>query len=442
MRAAAVLALGAILTLGAACGGGAKQRTPMPTGSPAFVPDIAYIGPDQLFTRDIWLAATDGSGKRNVTQGRCPNPQRPEWSPAGDRIACIGRGSAALPETRVLVFDLEGHLLLQIQHAASYGGSGSWTEISAGTNPLWSADGRFLAYVVEENVPPAPEEGPRPRGTSVLIIADAARGILTSIPGAREPRWSTDGSRLAYNRPPGDTLAVYDPATTEEKVLGDGLRPLAWALGGEALVVAADYHADGIGAEYAASLLDPATGQMTPLPELNNGTQFWLSPDGTTVAFLTDQSLHEKYDAEIALLDLASGEVTPIIGSVTAYPGEMIPRGNLAFSADGSHLCWAEVVTGPSGETYQGQPVYQTIARVYRATAGGGGLTKVGELPSGGVVPSANLERILYTTTSPPSNDRPLRVANMDGSSARLLAENGWYAAWRPLAPLEDSGRQ
>jgi len=411
------------LAMGTACGGGATQPTPMPTGSPAATPtaapaaalEIAYASPQDASARDIWVTAVDGSAKRNVTQGRCPGPQGLEWSPTGDLLACIGTGSAARPQTLVTVFDLEGRLLLRLQHSGAFRSYLAWAAKFAS---MWSPDGRNLAYAVDEEFRPVLEEDP-PGEAPVLVITDAIRGIITSIVGGQQPRWSADG-RLAYFKPPGDTLALYELASGREKTLGEGLRPLAWVLGDRRLLVAANYREQELGGTvvtYEANLLDPASGQMTRVPELDNYAEFWLSPDRATAI------VSSPTGPAIGVLDLASLQFTPIAGSVIGYPSEFIPQWQLAFSPDGSQVYWVD----QSGWTPHA---------IYRANMDGTGLTKLGEVPGWFGAFSPDLTRVLYRG---PDTGRDLWIADIDGSDARLLAENASDPIWLPPAPLAPS---
>jgi len=434
MARGGVAALGGVALaalLAAACAGGGAQQTPTPgpslpasvrpagspaatlTAAPAWAPEIAYVEPD---SNDIWLMAADGTGKRNLSQGRCLGARGLEWSPEGDRIACIGSDS----ETLVLLFDLEGRLLLRLQHAGYFRSFFTWR---ANFASLWAPDGRNLAYVVEEEVTPVPGGGP-PRGTPVLVIADATEGVLASITGGQQPRWSADGGRLAYNKPPGDTLALYELASGEEKTLGEGLRPLAWVLGDKALLVAAHYQEQELGdtqVTYEANLLDPATTQMTRVPELDNYAEFWLSPDRDTAVVSSPRG------PGLGLLDLLSLQFTPIVDSVIGFPSEFIPHSQLAFSSDGSQIYWADQGGWAPRATY-------------KANIDGTGLKKMGGVPGWFVGFSPDLTRMLYF----PSSGTPggLWVANIDGSDARLVAEKASDAVWRPLVSLEEPGSQ
>jgi Tol biopolymer transport system component len=421
------------MVIGAACGGGDEgpatstprpspvltaiaSATVSPTVAPTVAPEIAYVDHEN---RDIWVVAADGSGKRNLTQGRCPRLLGPYWSPKGDRIACIGTGSAALPRTDVKVFDLEGRLILQIQHASPMFGSYVRAYVAAGPSELWAPGGRFLAYVVAE-APPG-KEGMREEHTPVLYIAHATRGILTSVRDAWEPRWSPGGGHLAYNRPPAATLAAYDVASGQEEGLGEDMRPLAWVLGGKALLVACGFqHPEQFLIKYEANLLDLASGQMTRVPELDNGTQFWLSPDGGIAAV----ARREAGSWHLGVLNLLTLQFTPVSGSAIRSRTDFVLRKQVAFSPDGSQIYWANSV-GPD------------VSVIYVVNADGSGLTRASELPGAYVAFSSDLSRVLYLV-SPGAQGRDLWVANIDGSDARLLAEDALGGAWRPLPSLEE----
>jgi len=239
------------------------------------------------------------------------------------------------------------------------------------------------------------------------------------MPNRQQPRWSPDSSRLAYNRPPGETLVVYALATGREEALGEDMRPLAWVFRGKKLLVAADYQEQELGATYEANLLDLASGQMTRVPQLDNSTQFWLSPDGITAIVLRPSAGRPS----LGILNLSSLEFTPIPGSVISYPSDFIPQSQLAFSANGSQIYW-----------------FDGSDAIHKADIDDGSLTQVGRLAGDFFLAfSPDLTRVLYLVLSdapPAAPGGPLPwnlwVANIDGSDARLVAENAAGAVWRP----------
>jgi Tol biopolymer transport system component len=402
-----------IVLLAFACNGGQEgPRTATPTPSPSATaaataaPEIAYV---RAGTADVWLMAADGSGKRNLTEGGCPPGSKLFWRPQGDRIACISSVDEPQVETRLLILDLDGQVTLRLRHAGYFLG---WPPL------FWSPSGQRLAYVVQEEVPWAEGAEQRPPETPVLMVVDAAQGIARSIPSGEWLQWSSDGDRLAYHQAVDDALVVYDPASGQEETLANGLRPLGWVLGGKKLLVAANYQEQEEGATYEANLLDPATGQITRTPDLDN-TDFWLSADEDTVAFV---ALRAR-DYRLAMLNLSDLQSTPIAASIIGYGSDFIPQNQLAFSPDGSQVYWADL----------GGSVPPAI---YKANRDGSGLTKLFDLPGwfGGFSPDLR-SMLYYINHRPGGGDRwpnELWVSNVDGSDARLLAERVSWAAWRP----------
>lgn len=375
------------------------SATPAPTAA-AGGGQIAYFGPDGA---DIWLINADGSGNRRLTQGQCQQAVGPFWSRRGDKIACASGGTTEAPLTKITVVDLEGRTLVQVEHKA-------WLRGFA-----WSADNRHFIYTIAEGA------SFETAGVS-LIIGDTESEASVRLEDAQDARWSADGAQLAYMKGGSEELTIYDLASGQTRALGQGLRPLAWALAGKALLVAANFQQrQEFGADYETNLLDLASGEMTRVPELDNSTQFWLSRDGQTAAFLAGQAERPEGGATISILNLASRQGTPIAGAVIGYPSEGIPSDHIAFSVDGAHLFWVDVVTGE--ETLSGT--------VYRVRSDGSGLTQL-----------ATVEGVLFTFSPDRTKmvylaEDALWVAGVDGSDARSLVEGvrgGWPpAAWRPL---------
>jgi len=189
-------------------------------------------------------------------------------------------------------------------------------------------------------------------------------------------------------------------------------------------LVAADYQEQELGetqVTYEANLLEPATGQMTRVPELDNYTEFWLSPDRGTAVVSSPRG------PGLGILDLTSLQFTPVVDSVIGYPSEFIPQSQLAFSSDGSQIYWADQGGWAPRATY-------------KANIDGTGLKKIGEVPGWFVGFSPDLTRMLYF----PSSGTPggLWLANIDGSDPRLVVEKASDAVWRPLVSLEEPGSQ
>ena len=363
--------------------------------------EIAYFGPEGA---DIWLVNADGSGQRKLTEGQCQQAAGPFWSRRGDKIACVSGGTEEAPETKITIFDLEGQTLAAAEHKAWLWGF------------AWSADNHHFVYAISEG---ETLEAARPS----LVIGDTESEATVRLEEAGDARWSPDGSQLAYLKAAGEEPAIYDMASGQTTSLPrEGLRPLAWALGGEALLIAANYQQQDIGASYEANLLHLASAAVTRVPELDNGTQFWLSRDGGVAAFLAGPAERAEGGVTISMLNLTTGGVTPIEGAVVGYPSEGIPPDHIAFSPDGAYIYWIDVVA-TSEEDLSGT--------IFRARSDGSELTQLATIKAVLFAFSPDRSMVLFTDES------ALWVAGVDGGDARSLVENvggRWPpAAWRPL---------
>jgi len=411
-----------IVLLAFACNGGEEAaRTATPTPSPSAtaeatatasaVPQIAYAGADGA----IWLANADGTGgKKLIEGGGCPDRAPLVWSPAGDRLACVGgqyygvllpgMGPRPLSNSVVLV-DLEGRVLKKIEPVSSF---------------AWSPTGRHLAYTTPSSTEPAV--------AATLFIADADGGEMANFenivmgggPSVPDFAWSPDGSEIAYVKRAGNSLAIYNLDAREERAVGGDYRPLAWVLEGKELLVAANYQPPRDAPNtafgecpfdcYEANLLDPASGQLARVQELDDGRQHWLSPNGAKAAFFLWQGPH----LELTILDFATLTGTAVQGSNTGYPSEGLPFGYVAFSPDGSLVYWND--PGSAG--------------IYRARTDGTGMIKLAGIRASLLQFSPDLTRFLYFANS--DTGRELWVCNIDGSDAVQIGPAGITFAWRP----------
>jgi Tol biopolymer transport system component len=248
---------GAVMMALAACSDGADDSQPAtspapsenpsasasPTVSPAAAGHLSYV--DDV--GNVWLFNSDGTDKTNLIEaGRCPQPQL-FWSPAGDHIACVGVDG-------LVVVGLDGSLILDVENSPGL----SWSP--GGTHMLYGA-----ASLASPPSPPAPAVYDR-----TLYLADRDGNELDRIPGAAAGVWSSDGSSFAYRADSGD-VSVYNIATAQSRSLGvavDSLGP--WVLGGNAILTFTNERECAVTCLSDANLLDPASGTLTRLPELDN----------------------------------------------------------------------------------------------------------------------------------------------------------------------------
>lgn len=389
------IALVSIVLILAACRGEAEPSANQ----------LAYIDPEG----NIMLVNADGSDARKLGDAeRCGRLRRLIWSPTGDRLACVGSGSD--DEGFIVLIDAEGGTIADLKLPGTV-----WRF-------YWSPTGEAFLYGVDDG-----HGVDRP-----LFLADDSGRSLNdlgsvdlSVAGIAQAHhgfalWSPDGRSFVYRPARATEMRIYSSGPVSERSLAGDYRPLAWVLGGKALLVAAKYEppVDMSYPTYEVNLLDLASEELTRLPELDNGRQLWVSPDGTRAAVLT-----RRPDGlpGLAVLDFQSGQLTPIPESVISYPGERIPVANLTFSADGSQLYWI-ADAGPT--------------TIYRANSDGTGLAKIAELQSAwGAGFSPDLTMIAYQALE--DETLALYTANVDGTHAHEIdrtttGSGGFASAWRP----------
>ena len=253
---------------------------------PAWTPDgsgLAVVRGNAQGGKDIWLVPSRGDGTERRLAGSAGETRSPSFSPDGATLAYI---QANGPSLDVFTTPLAG---------------GPSIQRSAGTNPLdeprwtphWSPDGHWLAYVSSRS-------GERNNDDLWLVAHDGEdeRQLSTGLIVNTDAAWSPDGRRIAII---GNTVNEHwygDDADIWLLDAGEGgatrLTPNgghSWRLEGAGLA----WSPDG-STLYALSLRNgdkniaavPANGGVrTVVTNLTGSvTDFALSPDGTTFAFI------------------------------------------------------------------------------------------------------------------------------------------------------------
>lgn len=246
------------------------------------------------------------------------------------------------------------------------------------TSPRWSPNGQRLAFVSDR-------DGTRQLYVMPLDGGDAVR--LTDHPvGAENPRWSPDGRRLAYIADGADRRG--DPIPKIEK---DGRKRTLRITGhrhkhdGRGFRGPASRHVWLVDLPAASGPTDtPTAGEQLTDGAFDDAAPAW-SPDGRTIAFVSDRSAERDRHFEggaVHLIEVASRELrrlTPEEGRAT----------NPSWSPDGKQVAYVGAMTAdeanPSDLHLYVMPSDGGEARDLSAGFG----RSVGLRPAGYLTPSA-----------------------------------------------------
>lgn len=166
--------------------------------SPAWSPDGRFIAYHRAFRSSdgpagVYLISRDGGRSRFITEGDYFGPRHLRFSPDGRRLV-------ASWSMQLLIIDLES-------------GAVSWPldSTAVGLYPDWSPDGHLIAYVRSSQALDYP---PDSVGIHLLEPSTGAdRGLYYDggiVRGSR-PRWSRDGSEIAFigGIPPANQPMVF-----------------------------------------------------------------------------------------------------------------------------------------------------------------------------------------------------------------------------------------
>ena len=240
-------------------------------------------------------------------------------SPDGSQIAYVRRGMDIMTDrtrSNIWLVDSDGE-----NHRPLFSGTENYT------SPRWSPDGTRIAYITKAGVHGAE--------LHVVWLDTLQTALLTQLPSSPSSiSWSPDGSMIAFS-----SLVEVDPP----KLAKPPKKPkdAKWAPPVK-VIDRLRYRADGQGYlkdGFNHIFVVPSTGgtprQLTSGDYHHSGTLSW-APDGSTIAFsanrLDDFEIRLE-GSEIWSVNVANGELTQL----TERPG---PDYNPSFSPDGKLIAF------------------------------------------------------------------------------------------------------
>lgn len=309
--------------------------------------DLQDVLPDGTDPRDLGLsvlredpgAATDADLLFNPGPGFDPWFERQNYSPDGTRIAVTRFETVdGRRVERIWLANADGSGAAPMP--LSDRGPADWE-----TDPSWSPDGRSIVFTRQS---PGGIGGPASR----IFIVDVATGLVTgALPGLdptlsdAQPEWSPDGGSITFTRVAniGGSLANKHIWLAPVSALGDQSDLTAAICGADCAVIDDSPAFSPDGTKIAFNRKDDAvllasidstdgTGCQVLLPAGSGSCagrivaptgpfqprDVAFSPDGNQMVLTTRRAADPASPETLAVLDIASGQLTPI---TSALPG-------------------------------------------------------------------------------------------------------------------------
>ena len=223
----------------------------------SFSPDGTLLLHDGIATNQIYVVDLRTGVETQLTQGS-PGSQSPAWSPDGTTIGFLRAPNVPTNGFGLYVMRADGSYVRQLV-----------SEGFAASGMAWSPDGRFLAV------------------TSLyygLVLVDATTGTVRRSlnPGATayEADFSPDGKEIAYNVESGGAVNIY-----VSNVDGTNIRALTSSGFGSGYRVFPRWSPDGSMLAYYTYVRDSSSGPLLPAIGL-------MSRDGTPISLNGGATLH------------------------------------------------------------------------------------------------------------------------------------------------------
>jgi dipeptidyl aminopeptidase/acylaminoacyl peptidase len=378
---------------------GVSEPSVSPSGAAVAFTVTTVVEAQDRRHREIWLASTDGAAAPYRLTSVSTEGSNPRWSPDGSLLAFSSRRDSAGVEDEAGIWFLR---------AGALGGE-AFRIRGVHAMPVWSKDGRWIAYTWAGEVPDSARKNPR-RG---WVAADAiTRGpdpqrfdgrVITHIP------YKADGQGFLRDVGSEPRAHVYVVAAEggEPRQLTSGRlaqRSITWSPDGRFIAFVQD-STDGderrLDQHPDIYLVEVATGALRRLTtDAGYHTNPAFSPDGRTIAYNCSAGRGQPND--VCVMPAAGGERRNLTTGWDLDPG------GPEWSADGSTISFDADTEGN--------------VHLFRVPVRGGPVTQVtrGLRQLAGFSMSADQRLMAYTATDI-THPTELFVAQTDGSGERRL---------------------
>lgn len=427
----------------AADGSGAAPLRAAPEAdedNPAWSPDgmrLAFDASSESGGRDIYVTSSSGTSLTRLTEDS-RDDFAPSWSPDGTRIAFVSDRDRQ-PTIYLMAADGSDQ-----QPLVSYQGTGGvieralWGRAEATTNPgrtpPASASATPAATIAISSLTGngriAFIERQPPTGQAIMVMeADGANKYRVLFPitedgleDIMELAWSRDGTQLAVNVlsgiGPASLWVVNQDGTEPRQHVAEAEVGLSWAPDGTRIAFSQPT-GDGELARSRIAILDLATDEITPLPieDSASARQPRWSPDGSAIVFVKQIGIGpdaiESGPPALWIMKADGSDARQLVS--IPQPGESaITVIDPAWSPDGASIAFA----GFDPQSGEASDIYVTNAQ-------GTTLAQLTTGPGFNLAPTWSPDSQLIVFTSDRDFQTELYVMRADGSAQTRLTYSG-----------------